>query len=647
MSNTLKKSGTKNQLFLECFEQTLGQQRVDISTSSFNWVSEFSDISAADTLGQFYEQIQKPEYRKLYGVYYTPEYIVEYIVQNTIGKLIANKTPAEVAKLKIVDPACGGGIFLLRAFQYLLDWHRDYYLKNVKLSKGGKNDPLTPAGQLTASEKKRILLNNIYGVDIDVNAVEITKLSLLLKCMEGETEASIETMQRLFHERVLPSIDDNICNGNSLIDTDFYDNNFNFDDERKIKPFNWKRAFSDIFKNGGFHCVIGNPPYKTLLLGKKQKAQDENLLQYYRSHYHAAFEYKVNLFALFIERSVNLLNLNGLHSFIVPNTFFYTASFKQLRKFMLDNGSFESILNLSYKVFAQTELGGSGVFVFSKQADKRISKIMTVRNIESFDSPDVRSVAKKYFLTNENHLLIQETSTAAILDKISQQKGIEPLGNITKIYQGIITGNNERYLSNKRKSSKWKPILKGKDINRYSAPIPNTFVYYAPEELWSNTNEQMFKVNEKLISRQTSDKLIATIDREGYFSLDSTHVIHLLTDKIRIEYLLGLYNSKLLNFLYQSNVQEKGRVFAQVKTINLKPLPIKTIFTDHEQDQHNLIVNLVTQLLKLYAEKLRTILPSQLKLLEDKIARFEQRINTTIYRLYHLTEDEIEIVERT
>src|SRR5690606_9153628 len=161
---------------------------------------EFSVLSV-EILGSAYEQFlgktitidkahrakieEKPEVRKAGGVYYTPQYVVDYIVQNTVGKLIENKTPKEVSKIKIVDPACGSGSFLIGAYQYLLDWHKNFYSDNGKPSKGKKDNPLTPEGNLTTAEKKRILLNNIFGVDIDVNAVEVTKLSLLLKCMEG------------------------------------------------------------------------------------------------------------------------------------------------------------------------------------------------------------------------------------------------------------------------------------------------------------------------------------------------------------------------------------------------------------------------------------------------------------------------------
>jgi len=228
---------------------------------------EFSVLSV-EILGSAYEQflgkvIQitkrgkavielKPEVRKAGGVYYTPQYVVEYIVKNTIGKLCVDKTPEQVSELKIVDPACGSGSFLIGAYQFLLDWHKDYYNKNQK-----KKNPITPDGNLSTSEKKRILLNNIYGVDIDINAVEVTKLSLLLKSLEGETQASIAHQLSFYHERVLPTLDKNIKDGNSIIDTDYYDGVIDFGATKKIKPFNWDDEFNKI----KFDVVIGNPPY--------------------------------------------------------------------------------------------------------------------------------------------------------------------------------------------------------------------------------------------------------------------------------------------------------------------------------------------------------------------------------------------------
>jgi hypothetical protein len=201
-------------------------------------------VLPADILGQVYEQFlgkvirltaghhavveDKPEVKKEGGVFYTPTYIVEYIVRNTVGKLLDGKTPKQAEKLRILDPACGSGSFLLGAYQCLLDWHLRCYTENdpTKWAKA-KQPPIYQghggAWRLTTAERKRILLNNIYGVDIDSQAVEVTKLSLLLKVLEGETSESLSKQLSLFHERALPSLANNIKCGNSLIGPDFYD----------------------------------------------------------------------------------------------------------------------------------------------------------------------------------------------------------------------------------------------------------------------------------------------------------------------------------------------------------------------------------------------------------------------------------------
>jgi hypothetical protein len=199
---------------------------------------EFS-VLGADILGHVYEQFlgkvirlteghrakveEKPEVRKAGGVYYTPTYIVEYIVKNTVGKLCEGKSLRQISSVRILDPACGSGSFLLGAYQYLLDYHRDWYQKDGS-QKHTKEIYQGRGGQwyLTIQEKKRILLNNIYGVDIDPQAVEVTKLSLLLRVLEGESQDTLERQMKLFRERALPDLGSNIKCGNSLIGPDFY-----------------------------------------------------------------------------------------------------------------------------------------------------------------------------------------------------------------------------------------------------------------------------------------------------------------------------------------------------------------------------------------------------------------------------------------
>ena len=622
-------------------------------------------ILPVEVLGNAYEQFlgkiiritpgyivkieDKPEVKKARGVFYTPQYIVDYIVKNTVGKLIQGKTPEQISKIKIVDPACGSGSFLLGAYQFLLNFHTDYYLKNGYKEKKLKNNPLTPEGRLTTEEKRKILLNNLFGVDIDRQAVEVTKLSLLLQAMEGETEVSINRQLKLIHERILPNIDGNIKCGNSLIGQDFFDEQLALDKEEKeklkmkINPFDWKAAFPQIFRNDGFDIVIGNPPYRTLQLGKKQESQDEINLDYYQNHYPHSFEYKINLYALFIEKSVSLIKDKGLFSFIVPGTFYNTISFKSIRKFLLDIGGFESLMDLRFKVFPGAEIGGSAIFVFSKGDNIKETQVISVQNEIEMVLSRIQKVSKKDFLQDYDYNLIQSKGGNKLLQIINKQKGIVDLGSITKIYQGIITGDNKKYISQKATNSKWKPIIKGRDINRYSLNFNENYVYYSPKDLWSNTDEKMFKVPAKIISRQTSDKLIATLDTEGYFSLDSTHVIHLFTDKIDIKYLLGLFNCKLLNFLYQSKVQEGGRVFAQVKTVNLKPLPIKIIDRKIKLEfkLYNEIIKQVDNLLQLYKDIHIAKTPAKQEQIQNEISWSENRIDELVFELYGLSEKDI------
>ena len=194
----------------------------------------------------------KPEVKKAGGVFYTPKYIVDYIVGETVGKLLTGRTPAQADRLRILDPACGSGSFLIQAYQRLLDWYRDRYVEGgpEKRARGRKPVLNQVAGgewRLTTAERKRILLNSIFGVDIDPQAVEVTKLSLLLKVLEGESGETLMNQLKLFHERALPDLSGNIRCGNSLIGPDFYEGTFpdflSEEDRYRINVFDWATEF--------------------------------------------------------------------------------------------------------------------------------------------------------------------------------------------------------------------------------------------------------------------------------------------------------------------------------------------------------------------------------------------------------------------
>lgn len=313
-------------------------------------------VLPVDVLGQVYEQFlgkvirlengnkavieDKPEVRKAGGVYYTPTYIVDYIVEHTVGKLLEGKKPGPrggVSNLRIVDPACGSGSFLVGAYQYLLNWHRDRYLED-----GAEKHPkelyqgVGDRWMLTIDEKKRILLNNIYGVDIDSQAVEVTKLSLLLKVLEGESEQTLATQLRMFQERALPDLDNNIKWGNSLIGSDFYNNQqigFLEEEERyRINVFDWEANFPQVFTedNPGFDAVIGNPPY-IRIQALKEFAPVE--VEHYKKAYETASRGNYDIYVVFVERGLSILKKNGRLGFILPHKFFnakYGAPVRQL-----------------------------------------------------------------------------------------------------------------------------------------------------------------------------------------------------------------------------------------------------------------------------------------------------------------------------
>ena len=292
--------------------------------------------------GHSIEIIEKPEVQKAGGVFYTPPYIVNYIVKQTIGKKIEKMNPDQVAELHFVDPACGSGSFLVGAYQYLLDWHLNYYMSNpTKYEKKGKiyKDACTQEYKLDIEEKKDILLHNIFGVDIDVQAVEVTKLSLFLKLLENEGRSLGSTGQvQLFrasdiHAKILPSMMNNIKCGNSLIGSEYYkDKNmllFDMKEQRKVNVFDWKKEFPF----DGFDCVIGNPPYLRVQ-GLRENYEEES--KFYEQKYKVATG-RFDFYMLFMERCFSLLNKKGILSFILPHKFINADFGTGIRKFIYDN----------------------------------------------------------------------------------------------------------------------------------------------------------------------------------------------------------------------------------------------------------------------------------------------------------------------
>ncbi len=590
----------------------------------------------------------KPAVRKAGGVYYTPQYIVDYIVENTLGKAIKNKTPKDVAKIKIVDPACGSGSFLIGAYHYLLVWHTTYYKKNPK-----KKNPITPQGNLNTAEKKRILLNNIYGVDIDASAVEVTKLSLLLKCMEGETQSSISHQLKLFQERVLPTLDQNIKCGNSLVDMDYYDSQFEFGEERVINPFSWQQAFPNIFENGGFDFVIGNPPY----VFTRDVDWSDEVKNYYWSKFEISKDNdksrknqsgKINLYILFIIKSTELLNKNGRLSFIIPNGLLRTTTYDTARKFILERTSIERIVDLKEGVFDGVT-ASTIIINLINNATKRDTLVIDAHcKIDGFiDESKTTKIKQSNFLDNVSHAfsLYIKPEEQKIFKKLNRSNFY--LKDITSyIIEGIVA--HKEFISNKILTNEYKPMLEGKDIKMYQTNFGGNYVLFDRKKIHRARPDYVWEADKKIVIQRISggtSPLVSTIDKDKYLAFASTNLLLIKKEYVNqypYELICALINSKLWNFYYCKNFTNGSNLTVNISKTFLEMLPLpKGANVQIIKD----ISSLVEQLLVLKKEIKTATLASKTEQIRSKIEYTMDRINKLVYKLYGLNAAEIKLIE--
>ena len=585
------------------------------------------------TPGKMVKVAEKPEVRKAGGVFYTPQYIVDYIVEHTVGKLLEGKTPKEAAKIKIVDPACGSGSFLLGAYQYVLDWHRNYYALHLPPSKGKKTEPLTPDGQLTIEEKKRILSNNIFGVDLDVIAVEFAKLSLLLKCMEGE-HANVFQRLKLYGERLLPNIDGNICCGNSLVDVDFYDDDL---DDTVIRPLSWKKTFPQVFREGGFDVVIGNPPYVSIRTTDFNSA----IKPYFKSHYKLAVG-QYDLYALFVERAEKILAENGKCGFIMPKRMATNETFQQLRQF------YRSQLLLESYVDSGMPFAGASVETNMLIATKRTELDSQEINVYKLDREGIpqfwHSVSADIIgdMPFEIFPFLIPPQCLSIIQKI-QSLNTVPLGNLCTIIRGFECGFNDPRIG-KRKTAY--PIIRGEHVRRYRIEPTNYYVRpdFKKEPRIFKTKD-IFLTVPKLITKFVSNNLQFALDTVGYCNTNVLYNVHVHKDT-DIHFLLGLLNSRLVNFWFKYMYGNDDKLFPHIQKNQLESIPILPIGSTKEKNELcDAITSQAKNLLRFYREKSEMFMSSRVHQIERKIDYCEDKIDDAVYRLYGLTDEEIALIE--
>lgn len=546
-----------------------------LTISSFDFGSELS----VNILGHIFENSisdieelkeDNIEQRKKDGVFYTPEYVTDYICRNSIIPFLSksgevntvhellneyyssnslDELDFKLKNIKIIDPACGSGSMLNKAADILFDIHES--LHDIKYAGDHSLNRFIDS----LESRKQIISNNIYGVDLNEESVEITKLSLFLK---------LATTTGLKQGFKLPNLDKNIKCGNSIINEENIVGN---------KSFDWYSEFKEVFDDGGFDIVIGNPPYITPSLGKEQKTLTDDEIDYLNETYES-YEYKGNTYVIFIEKGLEILKEHGLICYIIPNTLLTNYNYKKIRKIILNETLINKLVKIEGRVFKDAETGGNLIFVLekSKNNSNNIFKAINLKEPENIfefnkysnvNQQDLNEIPDNKFLLNQD-----EISFLIKLKKLNKS-----LSECVTFYNGIKTGNNNKFLSKSKLNENYLKVLRGKDIHRYYLKFDDEYVLFDKDQLWSNYDETKYLVNEKIIVRQTSDRIIGAYDNNQYFTLDTTHLI-IPNKNVDTKYLLGLLNSNLINYYYQKLIPETGKTFAEVKIVNLKSLPI-------------------------------------------------------------------------
>lgn len=688
---------------------------------------EFS-ILPIEILGNIYEQFlgktitfknvkgghtiiveDKPEVKKAGGVYYTPQHIVNYIIQNSIGEKIKNKTPEEISKVKICDPACGSGSFLVAVYQYLLNYHLEYYTTEKNLKKALKEGKIYQISDkdynLAIEEKQRILLNNIYGIDIDLQAVEVTKLSLYLKLLENEGKESKGFLFKHSDLKLLPDLDRNIKCGNSLIGNNFYKDKdlslFDKDTMRKINAFDWEKEFEEIFKEGGFDIVIGNPPYIQL---QKDYDGKQKYADLYEDKDFEVFDRMGDIYCLFYEKGIKILKQGGILGYITSNKWMRAGYGKKLRKFFLKFSPLK-LIDLGPGVFESATVD-TNILIIEKSENKNQLKATSLKEIKKIDNSKIEDILEEKWVIlnklNEDPWFIGNDTEQRLKEKIERIGKPLKYWDV-KIYYGIKTGLNEAFIittekrneilanckdedERKRTEVIIKPILRGREIKRYYYEWAGLWLIIIPAG-W--TNENRGKKNAEKFIEETFPSLINYLkpfeskakkrDDQGdywwelracsyypefekeklvyseivlqpqfYYDTENYYVEatnFLMTGK-SVKYLCGLLNSNPVSFFFKNwyaggGLGEEGYRYKKAFLENT-PLPPITPKNEANVKKIETLVDQMLETQKLY-HNAKT--ENDKKLYKQKIDIIDNQIDELVYQLYDLNDEEIKIIE--
>jgi len=582
---------------------------------------DFSAIEA-DVLGNIYEQYlshilrktekraklrQSQAHKKEQGIFYTPTYVVDYIVRNTVGLLLSGHSKSNSPTIRVLDPACGSGSFLIKAFD-LLNYHsrrKDKDYDQTQLDSAGTGLPY--------SKKLDLLQNSIFGVDLDKQAVEIAQLNLLLKVSEKG--------------RRLPLLERNIKCGNSIVDNSSI---------AGAKAFQWEQQFKEILEEGGFDVVVGNPPYIPI----ENFTEDEK--EFYAKRYKSPFR-KFDSSILFIERSIDLLRNGGYLGMIVPLTWQTGDNYLRFRELIFSRCDLRAVINLPFDVFQDAYID-TGIVLLQK-GKKKGSKYRAYSydkrdKVQRIDGVEYDIVEQRLVEEEPDKKVFTNRSTYKMLEKL--KRNTVPFGSITDSCQGVVVSKFR--ISDHKVSDYYKELLTKGTGDRYSfraqeikfidyTKAMDLYRYYSQPRMFIR---RIVNRQNRLMAFHYEKPLITKKDYNPFIFLDKSY------DPL---YLLGLMNSKLFSFMYiHSSALALKDDFRQTTLAEIRKLPVRKASKTEQSviaDKVNKIIPLKNRLGEIGDKK-----TDERAVVEAEIDRVDNEIDDAVYALYELSKEEIGIVER-
>ena len=679
-------------------------------------VSDIEELKKS-VLGEEFDS--KKSKRKKDGIFYTPKYITKYIVENSIKNWLDDKRKElgedelpeltekdfeikyaskksdkriysenfkkhidfwtkyreAVKNIKIVDPACGSGAFLITAFEYLLNYNN--YLND-------KIFDLTGTKDLFSDTTREILQNNIFGVDLNKESVEITKLSLWLKTADKN--------------KTLASLENNIKCGNSLINDIEIAGELSFD---------WEKEFPQVFENGGFDIVVGNPPYVST---KQIPTNDRN---YYWDKYKEILFSEMDLYEIFIYKSINeLLKNKGYLGFITPDSYFTNTSFELLRKYLLEKTKIIEIIDFPYRFYPFEEVNTeTAILILNKKIDKNFVNLrVSNRNVNNLYLKEslknnIQLSQEEILMKYNNKIIVNMNS---ILNKLL--KNSLRFGNYLELHKGWMSVPKkikiglieiEKGIFTKEEAIKNNIInncseyLEGRDIHRYFTDKVNKYVYI--KNIDKTTKDWHFspKIILQRIVGQNRNKIFATIDLNQKIIFPNANLVNLKNKKDDVRFYLTILNSRLISYFYnlyygESNTNLTKIAFENIPLVNIENInqqPFiekadKILFLNKNLQEisqkfqrmlmrefglEKISTKLQNWYLLNFDEFIKELSKVKVKLnlsqkadwenyfiaekskaetLNNEITKTDKEIDGMVYELYGLSEEEIKIIER-